>query len=157
MILSLLVILVAGISWSINYYYVENDSNHAGQNEDGHYHTHGTLDPIEAQRPYPDLTVDIRRVGANRILNLRTENFKFKSPVDTGVEGPNVGHAHLYVNGESIAMFYESNYQLPDFMPGQYRLKVTLNDDKTHAPLTTNGEVISDTLSLTVSGDTTQN
>jgi hypothetical protein len=121
-----------------------------GLGSDRHSHSHADLDPVSANRPYPTLDVTLKTEGSQRVLYLDTENFTFKSAVDTDVEGPNVGHAHLFVDGESIAMFYADRYVLPDFMPGRYTLKITLNQDKTHAPFSARGTVVADTMTLTV-------
>lgn len=120
---------------------------------DGHSHSHADLEPVAVDEPYPALSVSLdERPNGDRILHLSTENFTFRSPVDTAPRSGTVGHGHLFVDGESIAMFYEPRYVLPDFMPGEYELRVTLNDDGSHRPIRAGGEVVADTVILTVPG-----
>lgn len=119
-------------------------------NHNSHSHSHGDLDPVSAQHPYPTLDVRLQREGEDPILFLETKNFSFRSTEDTNVRGPNVGHAHLFVDGEAIAMFYADRYVLPNFMPGFYELKVTLNEARSHAPMKIGEKIISDTIELHV-------
>lgn len=127
----------------------ERRGHHASS--DGHSHSHADLEPVAVDEPYPTLSVSLdERPNGDRILHLSTENFTFRSPVDTGPRNGTVGHGHLFVDGESIAMFYEPRYVLPDFMPGEYELRVTLNEDGSHRPIRAGDRVVADTLLLTV-------
>lgn len=114
-----------------------------------HSHSHGELEPREVEPPYPTLSVEVVREGDRRVLRLRTERFRFVAPGETAPRAAHVGHGHLEVDDESVAMFYGDRYVLPRFQPGTYTLRVTLNGPD-HAPLAVEGRVVADTVTLDV-------
>jgi len=146
----LLGVLSAGFWFRTTVQSGDSTSRHAGS----HSHSHANLEPVEASPPYPDLEVRMSRKNGERILDLNTTNFVFETSQDTTAETTK-GHAHLHIDGESIAMFYDNRYVLPDFIQGNYELKVTLNQAKSHAPISVNGKVVSDTVMLSVDGSDT--
>jgi hypothetical protein len=145
-------LLVFGISiylWSLPSVGLFNTATMNDGTHSKHSHSHENLEPVPASKPYPELSVVLRRQNGENILLLRTKNFVFEAEESTDTNGMK-GHAHLLVDGESIAMFYTDRYVLPDFMKGTYTLKVTLNQVGTHAPISVNGSIVSDTVELTV-------
>lgn len=138
--------LVLGVSGA---FWLAGDDHQGGHGRDGHSHSHADIEPREANRPYPTLSVYLVEDAGQRVLKLRTHHFAFVASGETAPDAPNAGHAHLKVNDESIAMFYRDRYVLPRFQPGTYELKVTLNGVD-HAPLSVDGSVVSDTVTLEV-------
>ena len=75
-------------------------------------------------------------------LQLNTSNFEF-TPKNFGKEHvQGEGHAHLYIDGEKRARLYSSWYHIPNLLPGQHTLRVTLNGNS-HDEYVFDGEVIS--------------
>lgn len=121
---------------------------HGGHGE-GVTHVHGDREPREVDPPYPELTAEVLPEDSRRVLRLRTRHFTFVGPGETAPRATHVGHGHLEVDEESIAMFYKPRYVLPRFQPGTYTLRVTLSGTD-HAPLAARGRVVADTVTLEV-------
>lgn len=123
-----------------------------GHSHDGHSHSHGdgmgaSGEPrvIEANGPTLSLDVSEDPSGGYRV-KLNTRYFKI---VNTGQAqepaGDTVaGHAHLYVDREMVAMFYEDEYQLPLMEPGRHVISVMLSD-MSHRPFLVDGKIVRDT------------
>lgn len=147
---TIVLILLATVAALVGWY------GWSSMNADGHHASSGThsqddLEPVDVDGPYPTLSVSLKqRPDGDRVLHLSTENYSFRSPIDTGPARGLTGHGPLLVDGESIAMFYKARYVLPDFMPGEYRLRITLNEHESHRPIRAGHEIVSDTLLLTV-------
>jgi hypothetical protein len=150
----LLVFCVSAYIWSLPSVGIFNvqKKNKAGHSTDSH--SHQNLSPVPATKPHPKLSVKLVRKKQKNVLLLHTKNFRFKAATSKDstsiTESPMRGHAHLLVNGESIAMFYTDRYVLPDFMKGTYTITVTLNQAGSHAPISVNGSVVADTVELEV-------
>ncbi|NMF86541.1 hypothetical protein [Nodosilinea sp. P-1105] len=123
------------------------DHDHADSGE--HHHGHGTLE-IPAGQPVPTITLvahpDPMR-GWN--LEIQTTHFRFTPEQVNQPNQPNVGHGHLYINGEKGARVYGPWLHLPQLPPGRNQITVSLNANG-HEALTHNGEAIESTVVIEV-------
>ncbi len=80
-------------------------------------------------------------------LHVETTRFRFAPERVNQTDVAGEGHAHLYINGRKSARLYGPWYHLDALPAGTHRLTVELNGNS-HAPLTVNGQQISDTKSI---------
>lgn len=106
-----------------------------------HKMEHGLLE-VDKDRPIPTLAIQISPdpvSGWN--LSLTTTHYTFRPDLVNQPPVPNVGHAHIYVNGEKINRLYGNYYHLPELLPGEYEVSVTLNAND-HSVWALNGKPI---------------
>jgi len=82
-------------------------------------------------------------------IHVATSRFRFAPERVNQGHRPGEGHAHLYVNGRKIARLYASWFHLDSLPPGTHTLRVELNSND-HRPLMHQGQIIEDTVTLTV-------
>lgn len=129
-----------------------NSGGHS-HGSDGHSHSHGgggglSGEPrdIDGDGPRLSVTVEETEPGSYRV-RINTERFKMintAQPSAIDESDTFVGHAHLYVDREMVAMFYEKEYQIPILEPGRHVISVMLSD-MDHRPFRVNGKLVKDT------------
>lgn len=116
-----------------------------------HSHAHGAMDPgpIESAVPVSlDLAAEVDPAGGLHI-RIATENWQW-APEEVNQESrPGVGHAHIYANGEKLSRIYGPEHYVADLPPGQYEIRVDLNDNA-HNALTVNGAPLAATTAVTI-------
>ena len=104
---------------------------------------------IEAGDPAPTLAIEIHPDGPqSRNLHIVTTNFTFDPEGVNGDHRPGHGHAHVYINGVKQPRAYSPWVQLDALPVGTHEIRVTLNAND-HRPLSVDGQLIQQTLSLT--------
>ena len=98
----------------------------------------------------PSLTVMVHP-DANRGWNLevQTENFTFAPEQVNQANQPNVGHGHLYINGEKITRVYSNWLYLGSLDSGTHEITVSLHANG-HEVWTHEGEAIAYTTTIDV-------
>ena len=121
----------------------------AGGGEHSHDHSAKEPGPIESAVPVSmDLTAAVDPAGGLHI-RIATENWQW-TPEEVNQESrPGVGHAHIYANGEKLSRIYGPEHYVADLPPGQYEIRVDLNDNA-HNALTVNGAPLDATTSVTI-------
>jgi len=90
--------------------------------------------------PEPGLSLNIVTSAKGEVTaEMNTRNFIFTH--NPRHEQPKIaqGHAHVFVNGKSHSMAFESEYSLGPLPPGSYKITVTLNSSRTHLPFLYHG------------------
>lgn len=82
-------------------------------------------------------------------LYVGTANFSFEPTKVNGESRPTEGHAHLYINDESMQRIYGTWTHLPTLPGGTNEVRVTLNANG-HETLTTQGTPIEDSITVEV-------
>ena len=98
----------------------------------------------------PSVTVIVHpdaRKGWN--LEVQTEHFTFTPEQVNDVNQPNVGHGHLYVNGEKITRLYSNWFYLDHLDAGTNEITVSLHANG-HEVWTHEGEAIAHTTTIEV-------
>ncbi|MEM8538442.1 MAG: hypothetical protein AAGF56_11360 [Pseudomonadota bacterium] len=97
----------------------------------GHAHHEGAGHHGEVDVSGPDapsVAMDITRdplSGWNMLVTV--ENFTFAPEQIAAPGAPDMGHGHVYLNGEKFARLYGPHFHLPDLVPGTHIVQVTLN------------------------------
>ena len=106
--------------------------------------------PIESAVPVSmELAAEVDAAGGLHI-RIATENWRW-APEEVNRESrPGVGHAHIYANGEKLSRIYGPEHYVADLPPGQYEIRVDLNDNA-HNALTVNGAPLAATTAVTIS------
>ncbi|WP_008309895.1 hypothetical protein [Leptolyngbya sp. PCC 6406] len=122
----------------------ENQAHeHAAANHTGHGHTdgHGAIE-IPPGQPVPTINL-VAHADPMRGWNLeiQTTNFQFAPEQVNQTNQPNVGHGHLYINGEKGARVYGPWLHLPELPPGRNEITVSLNANG-HEALIHDGQAI---------------
>ena len=116
-----------------------------------HSHDHSVMEPGPIESAVPvrmDLTAEVDPEGGLHI-RISTENWQW-APEEVNQESrPGVGHAHIYANGEKLSRIYGPEHYVTDLPPGQYEIRVDLNDNA-HNVLTVNGAPLDATTSVTI-------
>lgn len=113
-------------------------------------HRHDTLEiPVGQPVPTVHLVVHPDAVrGWN--LEIQITHFRFTPEQVNQANQPNMGHGHLYINGEKQGRIYGPWLHLAHLPPGQNEITVSLNANG-HEALTHNGQPIAATITLEVS------
>ena len=121
----------------------------AAGGESSHDHSAKEPGPIESAVPVSmDLAAAVDRAGGLHI-RISTENWQW-APEEVNQESrPGVGHAHIYANGEKLSRIYGPEHYVADLPPGQYEIRVDLNDNA-HNTLTVNGAPLAATTAVTI-------
>ena len=121
----------------------------AGGGEPSHDHSAKEHGPIESAVPVSmDLAAEVDPAGGLHI-RIATENWRW-APEEVNQESrPGVGHAHIYANGEKLSRIYGPEHYVADLPPGQYEIRVDLNDNA-HNALTVNGAPLAATTAVTI-------
>ena len=82
-------------------------------------------------------------------IEVQTENFSFAPEQVNEANQPNVGHGHLYVNGEKVTRLYGSWFYLENLDPGNHEITVSLHANS-HEVWTHEGEAIAHTTMIEV-------
>lgn len=82
-------------------------------------------------------------------LEAKVTNFRFAPERVNSAPRAGEGHATLSLNGRTITRLYGSWYYLANLPTGNNQLTVTLNANN-FEPLSNNGQVIADTVNVTV-------
>ena len=107
------------------------------------HHGMHSNDLFEADMPHPTMDIELSEdamSGFNLKINLK--NFQF-SPETVNLENSgNIGHAHLYVNGQKFRL-YSQYYHIPGDLlkSGDNEIKVTINAND-HRQFSKDGEPI---------------
>ena len=89
-----------------------------------------TLVEVDAELPIPKVEIAAIKDTMNGYnLRIMAENFTFDPETVGGVNEPNRGHAHVYVNDTKVARVYGEWFHLDDkyLEEGQNEILVTLN------------------------------
>ncbi|MFZ4641538.1 MAG: hypothetical protein ACOYMP_14235 [Nodosilinea sp.] len=123
-------------------------TGHGEQLPHGHTH-HGTLEILPGQAvPTLNLVVHTDALrGWN--LEIQTTHFRFAPEQVNQANQPNVGHGHLYINGEKIGRVYGPWVHLVDLPPGRHQITVSLNANQ-HQTLTHQGQPVAATVEIVV-------
>jgi len=110
--------------------------------EMSHHGMHSN-DLFEADMPYPTMDIELSEdamSGFNLKINLK--NFQF-SPETVNLENNgNIGHAHLYVNGQKFRLYSQYYHISGDLLKsGDNEIKVTINSND-HRQFSKDGEPI---------------
>ena len=121
----------------------------AGGGEHSHDHSAKEPGPLESAVPVSlDLAAEVDPAGGLHI-RIVTENWQW-APEEVNQESrPGVGHAHIYANGEKLSRIYGPEHYVADLPPGQYEIRVDLNDNA-HNALTVNGAPLAATTAVTI-------
>ena len=121
----------------------------AASGEPSHDHSAKEPGPIESAVPVSlDLTAAVDAAGGLHI-RISTENWQW-APEEVNQESrPGVGHAHIYANGEKLSRVYGPEHYVADLPPGQYEIRVDLNDNA-HNALAVNGAPLAATTAVTI-------
>ena len=121
----------------------------AAGGEPSHDHSAKEPGPIESAVPVSmELAAEVDPAGGLHI-RIATENWRW-APEEVNQESrPGVGHAHIYANGEKLSRIYGPEHYVADLPPGQYEIRVDLNDNA-HNALTVNGEPLDATTAVTI-------
>ena len=125
------------------------EHTHTGVNTN-HDVFHSRAIEVPAGTPVPAVTVQVEADpvrGWN--LYVGTANFDFVPEEVNGESSPTEGHAHLYVNDESVQRIYGPWTHLPTLPGGTNEVRVTLNANG-HEALTTQGNQIQDSVTVEV-------
>lgn len=124
----------------------EKDTGHMA----GHHHT--TVKEVSKDLPIPTLAIEVLEDPVDG-WNLHAEitNFRLSPENASTVDMPGEGHMHLYIDGVKVARLYSSWYHISELTPGERIIRVSLQSND-HAELAVDGEVISDSQVLIVSG-----
>ena len=82
-------------------------------------------------------------------IEIQTEQFTFAPEQVNQANQPNMGHGHLYVDGEKIARLYGNWYHLGNLEPGTREITVSLHANG-HELWTHEGEAIAHTATIDV-------
>ena len=117
--------------------------------EPSHDHSAKEHGPIESAVPVSmELAAEVDAAGGLHI-RIATENWQW-APEEVNQESrPGVGHAHIYANGEKLSRIYGPEHYVADLPPGQYEIRVDLNDNA-HNALTVNGAPLAATAAVTI-------
>ncbi|MEL7332707.1 MAG: hypothetical protein AAFN12_10670 [Cyanobacteria bacterium J06560_2] len=111
---------------------------------------HSKTIEVPAGTPVPAVTV---RVEQDKVdgwnLYAGTANFTFEPNKVNGESSATAGHGYLYINDKPIQRIYSTWTHLPTLPGGENVVRVTLNANG-HETLTTQGEPIQDSTTLTV-------
>ncbi|MGD9738811.1 MAG: copper resistance protein CopC [Bauldia sp.] len=127
--------------------------------DDGHGHEHTALPGInvnDAAQVYavegadaPSIAMAVRQADAGSfLLSFTLANFRFATPEDGTEAVPGVGHAHLFLNGQYVAEFLDTEYLLP-LEPGVYDIFANLNA-LDHRAFMSGGRLVADRVALRV-------
>ncbi len=126
----------------------ENDDHH-GDHHQGDDHHHESLE-VPMGQPVPAIVLVVHPDAVRGWnLELQTTHFRFAPEQVNQANQPNVGHGHLYINGERISRVYGNWLHLPQLPPGRTEITVSLNANG-HEALTYQGELIQDTVIVEV-------
>ena len=125
----------------------------AAGGEHSHDHSAKEPGPIESAVPVTlELAAEVDPAGGLHI-RIATENWRW-APEEVNQESrPGVGHAHIYANGEKLSRIYGPEHYVADLPPGQYEIRVDLNDNA-HNALTVNGAPLAATTAVTIPAQT---
>lgn len=101
-------------------------------------------------QPVPSLQLVVHpdaKQGWN--LELQVSNFRFAPELINQANQPNMGHGHLYINGEKQGRVYGPWLHLPHLPSGQNTITVSLNANG-HEALTHQGQPIAATIVIEV-------
>ncbi|MEB3252632.1 MAG: hypothetical protein VKO01_10930 [Cyanobacteriota bacterium] len=82
-------------------------------------------------------------------LEIQTTDFRFAPEQVNQANQPNVGHGHLYIDGEKLGRVYGPWVHLVDLPPGRHQITVSLNTNR-HQTLTHQGQPIAATVEIVV-------
>lgn len=100
--------------------------SHENQSHEGHHH-HGTIE-IPTGDPVPTVSLIIHPDAVRGWnLEIQTTHFRFAPEQVNQANQPNVGHGHLYINGERMARIYGNWLHLPQLPAGLTEITVSLN------------------------------
>lgn len=123
----------------------------------GHSHEHSAAGGAGAREHGPresavpvSLGLDTAVDAAGGLhVRIRAENWRW-APEEVDQEyRPGVGHAHIYANGEKLSRVYGPEHYVAGLPPGQYEIKVDLNDNA-HNALTVNGRPLAVVTDITI-------
>lgn len=125
------------------------DHNHAADHGAMEGHSHEPI-LLTDSATIPSVTLEVLpdAVGGWNVQVITT-NFRFAPDHVNQEHILGEGHAHLYVNGEKVARLYGDWYHLDALPVGTHEIRVTLNANN-HAELMVAGEIIADTVEITV-------
>ncbi|WP_119394451.1 hypothetical protein [Salinibius halmophilus] len=113
---------------------------------EAHVHQHMGIEHPATRMP--DVAISLlpdAKQGWN--LTLQLTNFTFTPQQVNQNDQANIGHAHLYINGEKVARLYSRFYHIAQLPEAGAQIRVTLNSNN-HATWLNNGDEISATVTL---------
>jgi hypothetical protein len=121
--------------------------SHEHQSHEGHHH--GTME-IPMGQPVPTVALVIHPDAVRGWnLEIQTTYFRFAPEQVNQANQPNVGHGHLYINGERMARVYGNWLHLPQLPAGLTEITVSLNANG-HEAFTYQGQPIQATVVVDV-------
>lgn len=114
---------------------------------DGHVHATHDVAPESAPR-IDSFTVEKATEGGF-VVTLKIANFTFVEDGTTAAPNGHSGHAHLYINGHELGMWYTPKFVIEELPFGPHDLKVVLSAPD-HSDYAVNGCPIETTTTITV-------
>ncbi|MEM1287656.1 MAG: hypothetical protein AAGH60_04835 [Pseudomonadota bacterium] len=107
---------------------------------------HGLIEADPANAPALEIRAE-RDVLSGWNVFLDLDNFAFTPAEVNGENRPNVGHGHVYVNGEKHGRLYAEAFHLGSLPGGDVEIMVTLNAND-HSNWALNGKPIASTVTV---------
>ncbi len=110
--------------------------------DEEHSHDHDAGLEVDALLPIPGVEIDVVEtdVDGSFIVNVSLENFTITEENVDADPIDNEGHMHLYIDGERIGRFFETEYEV-DIWEGEHLIEVELSANN-HSAYTIDGEPI---------------
>ncbi|MEL7208351.1 MAG: hypothetical protein AAGK32_09000, partial [Actinomycetota bacterium] len=118
-------------------------------------HRRSEAEPVDASgfAETPSVSIEVvedPKSGHNLFATFEGHEMAPEAVSTEAVEGE--GHAHIYVDGEKLTRLYGEALHLGDLEPGMREITVELSAND-HSPLAVDGEPVTDTVMVEVSGD----
>jgi hypothetical protein len=108
---------------------------------------------ISGEAGVPEITLEVAAAEEGGLMvTYDVSNFTFSTEHANSDHVEGEGHAHVLVDGVEKAMVFGDPVLLPDVMPGEHEVSISLNANS-HETLTYNGEVIGSSVMFTLEGD----
>ena len=128
------------------------DHMHDEGGETSHDHAEISTLEISGEAGVPEITLDVTAAEEGGLLvTYDVSNFTFSTDHVNSEHVEGEGHAHVSVDGVEMAMVFGDPVRLPDVMPGEHEVTISLNANS-HETLTHDGEVISASAMFTLEG-----